>query len=481
MAEDVPRSNRPRDVRTEATTEEKAPAILRGLTQVFRLRLVYSREGVLRPPAVFTPSRGATQMGRDVRSGIPLPRDGRASRLHATLHADALGRLRVVDEKSRNGTHVNGRRVEEALLQDGDVLSIGDSYFVVRAEAERQADAPVPSLLGDAPSIHALRAAIHRVGPTAVTVLLLAESGCGKEVVARAVHDASRRRGPFVAVNCSAIPEGLAESQLFGHLANAFSGAVARPGLFRAAEGGTLFLDEVGDLPQAVQPKLLRVLQDRMVLPLGATAPVACDVRIVAATNRDLKVDVAAHRFRGDLFARLSEFPLGIPPLRERREDILPLLEHALGAPRPRISAALAEALLLHPWPFNVRELFALAAQLRIRGGDAEVLDLDLVADRLEPAPGHAAAAPQDEAAAAPRATAGGRPAPADRRPPAEEEEDRSDADEREPPPGREQLEELLRAHRGVVADIARTMRRSRKQIYRWISHHGLDVQRFRG
>lgn len=446
--------------------------IVRGLLRVFRLRLVYSGDDLLNPPVLFTPSRGATPMGREVRSGIALPRDARASRLHATLHTDALGRLRVVDEKSRNGTYVNGRRIDEALLDDGDVLSIGDSYMVVRAEPEPQADAPVPSLLGDAPSMCALRAAIHRVGPTDVTVLLLAESGCGKEVVARAVHDASKRRGPFVAVNCSAIPEGLAESQLFGHLANAFSGAVARPGLFRAADGGTLFLDEVGDLPQGVQPKLLRVLQDRMVLPVGATAPIACDVRIIAATNRDLTADIAAHRFRGDLFARLSEFPLGIAPLRERREDVLPLLEHALGRPRPRISSALAEALLLHPWPFNVRELFALAAQLRIRGGEAEVLDLELVADRLGPTSGEAATASQGTAS-------GRRPLPDSE--PSSDEEARGEADEREPPPGREQLEELLRAHRGVVADIARATRRSRKQIYRWISHHGLDVQRFRG
>ncbi|WP_437956894.1 sigma 54-interacting transcriptional regulator [Sorangium sp. So ce119] len=475
MPQDVPKSGRPGGVAVDATTEERAPVIRRGPAQVFRLRLVYSSDDILSPPALFTPSRGATPVGRDVQSGIRVPRDGRASRLHATLHSDALGRLRVVDEKSRNGTHVNGQRVDEALLEDGDVLSIGDSHFVVRAEPERQPDAPVPSLLGDAPSMRALRAAIHRVGPAAVTVLLLAESGCGKEVVARAVHDASGRRGPFVAVNCSAIPEGLAESQLFGHLANAFSGAVARPGLFRAADGGTLFLDEVGDLPQAVQPKLLRVLQDRMVLPVGATAPVACDVRIVAATNRDLTADIAAHRFRGDLFARLSEFPLGIAPLRARREDILPLLEHALGAPRPRISAPLAEALLLHPWPFNVRELLALAAQLRIRGGEADVLDLELVADRLSPSP-------PAGAAAAPRGTSSGPPAPPpDRRAPAEDEEERGETDEREPPPDREQLEALLRAHRGVVADIARAVRRSRKQIYRWISHHGLDVQRFRG
>jgi transcriptional regulator with GAF, ATPase, and Fis domain len=147
----------------------------------------------------------------------------------------------------------------------------------------------------------------------------------------------------------------------------------------------------VGDLPEAIQPKLLRVLQDHLVLPVGGTTPVACDVRIVAATNRDLQADIGARRFRGDLYARLSEYPMSIPLLRERREDILLLFLHALGAPTARLTPALAEALLLHAWPFNVRELLALASQLRIRGGGAAGpldLDLELVADRLgRPAP----------------------------------------------------------------------------------------------
>jgi DNA-binding NtrC family response regulator len=431
-----------------ATTEEKPPPHRRAPPPRYTLRLVYSGDEALLPPPTLTPGRGATPIGREVARGIALPRDPRSSRHHATLHADALGRLRVVDERSRNGTFVNGRRVDEARLDDGDVLGVGDSYLVVRAEPEGVGDADVPALLGVAPSVRALRAALARLAPTAATVLLLAESGCGKEVAARALHDAGRPGGPFVAVNCSAIPESLAESQLFSHLAGAFSGAVARPGLFRAADGGTLFLDEVGDLPEAVQPKLLRVLQDRLVLPVGATTPVACDVRIVAATNRDLDADVAARRFRGDLYARLAEIPLRLPPLRERREDVLLLLCHALGAPAPRLSGALAEALLLHAFPYNVRELFALASQLRASG--SAVLELGMIADRL------------------------GEPAP-----PAAEEGD--DDEDREPPPDRAQLEALLRAHRGVVADVARAMRRSRKQVYRWITLHALDVKAFRG
>jgi DNA-binding NtrC family response regulator len=432
-----------------ATTLEKAPSFRRGPALRFTLRLVYSGAAILAPPALFTPGRGATPIGREVPRGIALSGDPRASRHHATVHADVMGRLRVVDEGSRNGTWVNGARVEQRRLDDGDVVAVGDSFFVVRGEPEGTGDAEVPALVGVSPGVRALRASIARVGATTATVLLLAESGCGKEVVARALHDAGRPSGPFVAVNCAAIPESLAESQLFGHLAGAFSGAVARPGLFRAADGGTLFLDEVGDLPAPVQPKLLRVLQDRMVLPLGATTPAPCDVRIVAATNRDLKDDVAARRFRGDLFARLAEISLGIPRLRERREDILLLLRHALGDPEARITPALAEALLLHPFPYNVREVFALASQLRIGGG--ELLDVQAVADRLGAEPEAApAAAPEDDEA-------------------------------REPPPDRDKLLALLEAHRGVVSEVAKAMKRSRKQVYRWIAHHGIDVKAARG
>jgi DNA-binding NtrC family response regulator len=441
-----------------STTEKKDPPRPKPSAPPLTLRLVYSRDAILAPPATFRPGRDPTPIGREVTRGVQLPKDTRASRHHATLHADVLGRLRLVDEGSRNGTFVNGKRVDEARVDDGDVISIGDSYLVVRAEPEGLADADVPALVGVAPSMRALRGAIHRVGPTTATVLLLADSGCGKEVVARALHDVSRPGGPFVAVNCSAIPESLAESQLFGHLAGAFSGAVARPGLFRAADGGTLFLDEIGDLPAAVQPKLLRVLQDRMVLPVGGTAPVPCDVRVVAATNRDLLADVEARHFRGDLYARLAEITLGIPRLRERREDVLLLLTHALG-PR-RITPALAEALLLHPFPFNVRELHAIASQLKIAGAGRDALDLDLVEGRLS------AAAP---------------PARASNDDPSTDERAAASAEDREPPPDREKLEALLAAHRGVVTEVARAMRRSRKQVYRWIAHHGIDVERFRG
>lgn len=460
-----------------STTQQKAPPVRPARTTLPVLRLVYSGDHVVLPAARIAPGRGATPVGREVKGGIALPDDPRASRHHATLHAGVLGTLRVVDEKSRNGTFVNGKRVEQHALQDGDLLGIGDSYFVVRYEPAGLADAEVASLLGDAPSMQALRSAIHRVAQVDATVLVLAESGCGKELVARAIHDLARPGKPLVAVNCSAIPESLAESQLFGHLAGAFSGAVARPGLFRAAEGGTLFLDEVGELPQAIQPKFLRVLQDRMVLPVGGTTPVACDVRIVAATNRDLRGAVDEQRFRGDLYARLAQHTLAIAPVRERREDVLLLLMHALGEPRPRLSPALAEALLLHDYPFNVREIQSLAAQLRLHGAGMDILGLELVEEALSRR-GPVAASPP----AAPAGVPGGAPSPRGvATAPAAEDEPEGASEEREPPPDRTRLEALLREHKGVVADVARAMGRSRKQVYRWVVQQGLDVAKFRG
>jgi hypothetical protein len=428
---------RGRDAMTGATTEDRPVVLDRAAAPVLTLCIVYSGEAVVLPPEVHTPGRGATPIGRQVERGISLPADRRASRHHATLHAGPMGSLRLVDEQSRNGSFVNGRRVGEALLADGDVVAIGDSYLVVRAVPRGGRDAAVPTLLGASPAIRAARAALAEAAPTTATVLLQADSGCGKEVAARAVHELSRREGAFVAVNCSAIPESLAESQLFGQVAGAFTGAVNRPGLFRAAHGGTLFLDELGELPAAIQPKLLRVLEERAVVPVGATAPLPVDVRIVAATNRELSAAIAEHRFRGDLYARLAQYEVRLPRLRERREDILLLLVHALGERPPRLTPELAHALLLHGWPYNVREVLAVAQQLRIRGSGAAPLGLELVAERLDGgALGEAAAERTGEARgeAAPRVDPAG-----------DDEGDEAGGDGEVP--DRAGLEEIGRAH----------------------------------
>jgi len=207
---------------------------------------------------------------------------------------------------------------------------------------------------------------VDRVAPSETTVLVTGESGSGKEVVARAIHAASRRRnGPFVAINCAAMPETLLESELFGHVRGAFTDArTNEPGLFVAASGGTLFLDEIGDMPLAVQPKILRVLQERRVRPVGGTAERAVDVRVIAATNRDLETAIEEGRFREDLYYRINVVSVGLPPLRARASDVLPLAMRFLTEAARRsekrvtgIAPAAAERLMSYSWPGNVREL----------------------------------------------------------------------------------------------------------------------------
>ncbi len=223
-----------------------------------------------------------------------------------------------------------------------------------------------PTLIGDHPSIQQIRSLIKRVAPSEATVMLLGESGTGKEVVARAIHAASARSaGPFVAVNCGAIAADLLESELFGHERGAFTGATnARPGLFQFAAGGTLLLDEIGELSPTLQVKLLRVLQERQVRPVGSDRAVPVDVRIIAATNQNLEAAVAAGRFRDDLFYRLHVIPIVIPPLRERRSDVPLLVDYALERLQSRsrvgpitISDEAMTALWEYDWPGNVREL----------------------------------------------------------------------------------------------------------------------------
>jgi len=221
-------------------------------------------------------------------------------------------------------------------------------------------------IVGRSAAMREVVSILDRVAPTDVPILVEGESGTGKDLVARAVHGMSKRRqGPYLALNMSAIPENLAESELFGHEKGAFSGAeAARAGFFAEAEGGTLFLDEIGLLPHTLQPKLLRVLQDGEFIPVGSRKPRKANVRVVCATNEDLKKAVAEGRFREDLYFRIRVVPVRLPPLRERREDLPLLLEHLvkkhaarLGRPPLMPDAAAMKAILDHPWPGNVREL----------------------------------------------------------------------------------------------------------------------------
>src|SRR5579862_4220816 len=221
-------------------------------------------------------------------------------------------------------------------------------------------------IIGESSGLRKVKEQIQLVAPTDTSVLVTGESGTGKELVARAVHDYSARKGrPLIKLNCSAVPEGLFESEFFGHVRGAFTGALKdKPGRFELADGGTLFLDEIAEVPVEIQAKLLRVLQEQELERVGDTRTRKVNVRIIAASNRDLKEEVDAGRFREDLFYRLSVFPIEIPPLRECREDIPVLVEHFLGQsarrmnrPAPRITPAALSQLTAYNWPGNVREL----------------------------------------------------------------------------------------------------------------------------
>jgi DNA-binding NtrC family response regulator len=224
----------------------------------------------------------------------------------------------------------------------------------------------ITGIVGESEALQAVLQQVELVADTDATVLITGESGTGKELVARAIHERSpRRKGPLARVNCAAIPESLFESELFGYVRGAFTGALNdRAGRFEAAQGGTLMLDEIGEMPLAMQPKLLRVLQEKEFERVGETRARKIDVRIVAATNRDLASEVAAGRFRGDLFYRLNVFPIKNPPLRDRREDIPMLAEHFIQAsarrlrrPAPGLTDAALRQLMTRDWPGNIREL----------------------------------------------------------------------------------------------------------------------------
>jgi formate hydrogenlyase transcriptional activator len=234
-------------------------------------------------------------------------------------------------------------------------------------------------IIGYSPALQSVLAEVERVAPTDSTALVLGETGTGKELIARAIHNLSARCGrPFIKLNCAAIPFDLLESELFGHEKGAFTGAVAQKiGRFEMANTGTLFLDEIGDIPLALQPKLLRVLQEKEFERLGSGRTHQIDVRMIAATHRDLTEMVARNEFRSDLYYRLNVFPVLIPPLRERREDIQPLVSHFAGVFAQRMGKHIDQipqptmnALIAYSWPGNVRELQNLIERAVIRSND---------------------------------------------------------------------------------------------------------------
>jgi DNA-binding NtrC family response regulator len=273
------------------------------------------------------------------------------------------------------------------------------------------AEAALSAIVGESPAIREVRARLRRVAPSDLTVLVLGESGTGKELVAQAIHQVSpRHAGPFVPVNCASIPDSLIESELFGHEKGAFTGAgAAHAGLVESASLGTLFLDEIGELPLAAQARLLRVLQEKEVRRVGATRALHVDVRLVAATHRDLPAMVQQGAFRGDLYFRLRVVELRLPPLRERADDLFLLAANVLsracartGRARAVLSEGAQRALLAYPWPGNVRELEN-ALERALVFGDGDVLEEEMLS--LDPnAPSSSSAAPPPQGSLAPPA-----------------------------------------------------------------------------
>ncbi|MCK6550804.1 sigma 54-interacting transcriptional regulator [Myxococcota bacterium] len=413
------------------------------------------------------------RLGRDVE-GPGRIEDTCLSREHVCIAPGAApGSYTIEDTRSRNGVFVNGVRLTRVMtVLPNMVVSIGETLLIVD-------QAPDPDLLpaaegvgGDdvvecvGPSLGSerLRRAIATAARAEGAVLLLGPTGAGKEVAAQALHRLSPRSGgPWVPVNCAAIAPELAEDYFFGHKRGAFSGADRdRAGFFAEASGGTLFLDEIGELPMPMQAKLLRVLQDGSIRPIGATSDQRVDVRIIAATHADL----GSTTFRSDLFARLGDWILHVPSLAARRADILALWSHFLaqdGVGRPT-SAELDEALLLHAWPMNVRELQKLTRRVATLAGTAPRFELaHLPASMQEPVRARSAAPETEPEPAAVDALDG----------------DVGDDAEVEVP-SREVLEVALRMSRGKVSEVARKNGWHRTQVYRWAAKYALDVTKFR-
>ena len=361
---------------------------------------------VVRGGAVRTPD-GASHaidvdpvtVGRDPGAQIVVD-DPEVSAVHCELRAVDAGIL-VRDLGSTNGTFVGAFRVAEGVVTVATAVTVGRSTLLVEPSQSRRVDVgwsdAFGPLVGRSPRMRRVFGVLERIAPTPLSVLILGETGTGKEVVAKAIHEASPRNGKaFVVVDCGSIPPTLAESILFGHEKGAFTGATERrKGALAEADGGTLFLDELGELPVDLQPKLLRALSERQVKRVGGSAFEPIDVRVLAATRRDISAEMNAGRFRSDLYFRIAQVRIELPPLRERPGDIPSLVESVCAkAGRAEHSAAVVgwiqQNLGAHDWPGNVRELVNVASVAAMLADTPGAIDdvLALARDQSDPARG---------------------------------------------------------------------------------------------
>jgi len=433
-------------------------------------------------------ARGASRTWKvdaDGTATLEVP-DPRMSGRHARLVREDDGFL-VEDLGSTNGTFVAGMRVESAAIEQPTVVTLGATVLLVHPSEEVPDGTPplvdAPSLKSRPPGIGTLVPVVAqqmprlvRVAMAKLPVLLLGESGAGKEVLARTIHAVSARTGPFVAINCGALAPTLVESQLFGYVKGAFSGAVRdEPGLVRSAHGGTLFLDEIGELPAAAQATLLRVLQEREVLPVGATRAVSVDIRVVAATLRPIE---GSPTFRADLYARVAGFVHRLTPLRERIGDLGLLVADVLPRLAPERAASLklgpdlATALVSHAWPLNVRELEHVLSVALVTSTD-DTLRLAHVGDALRPA----RTSERPPRPSAPPAPPGAPPAPASAEAPARSAPRALGPEDEKL---KSELVDALTKTQGNISEIARSMGKTRMQIHRWMKRFGITPESFR-
>jgi DNA-binding NtrC family response regulator len=380
-------------------------------------------------------------LGRDDGEGAIVIDDPLLSRRHAMIeHVRELDGHLVRDLESKNGTFVDGVKVEARALEPGAIVRVGSTLFVF-VETDREDEDITPMRTR-------LELAVELAAETELSVLITGPTGAGKELVAQRIHASSGRAGQLVALNCATFHRELMGSELFGHRKGAFSGADHdRSGAFKSADRGTLFLDEIAELPLEQQPALLRVLEDHRIRAVGSDREIAVDVRVVSATHRDLEAMVEANAFRADLYARIAGFQIEVPGLHRRREEILPLFSEFLGDDSRPLTTAAAEALLLYGWPMNVRELKNTAARIRVYASRLEEIDLPLLPSAIQ--------RPRSE------------PTPVTSEP-------------RDRPPTKAALEELLVRHRGNVAEVARALGRSRQAVYRFLEMHDLVPEHYR-
>lgn len=399
--------------------------------------------------------------------------DARMSARHARLRRRGMY-WDFEDLGSTNGSRVDGEKASSATLEDRTLLELGHTFFIFRSDLPTRPETPGDIAMDDLrgmasafatliPDLAVAFDTLVRIAKSTVPILLLGETGSGKELLAREVHSESKRPGEFVAINCGAIPDSLMEAQLFGHVKGAFSGANRdEPGYVRAAHRGTLFLDEIGELPQSSQAALLRVLQENEIVPVGSTRPIPVDIRVVAATHAPIEELVRSGAFRNDLFGRLAGFRFSAPPLRDRIEDLGLLIANLLpeiaplGSKEWKIEPAAAFALFGHDWPRNIRELKQCLASAAVLGSYRSIELAHLSQALIEPRP------PSRRPSASPEASRTGQRSPE----------------------LHEQLRQELVTHftesKGNVSEVARRMGKARVQIQRWIKRFAIDPATFR-